>query len=100
MAILKQRGSKGLLNLLPELLRSVERLPLDKSCGPGRKFCWAEFEMAEVKAIREVVGGRVNDVTLTMMTRALAPYVQSHGQRLLSIALCVLSARSVSAARP
>jgi len=80
---LKQEGSKGLLNLLPELLVSVERLPFNKPCGEGRKFCWADFEMAEVQAIREAVGGRVNDVILAVLTRALARYVQMHGQSIM-----------------
>jgi diacylglycerol O-acyltransferase / wax synthase len=79
----KQEGSKSLLDLLPELLVSVERLPFNKPCGEGRKFCWAEFDMAEVQAIREVVGGRVNDVILTVLTRALARYVMLHGQSIM-----------------
>jgi len=77
---LKQDGSTSLLRLLPELLMPVERLPFNRPCGQGRKFCWAEFDMAEVKAIREAVGGRVNDVVLAMLTRALARYVKLHGQ--------------------
>jgi len=76
----KQEESKGLLGMLPELLMSVERLPFNKPCGEGRKFCWAEFEMADVQVIREAVGGRVNDVILTVLTRALARYVKLHGQ--------------------
>jgi diacylglycerol O-acyltransferase len=79
----KQKGSKSLLDVLPELLVSVERLPFNKPCGEGRKFCWAEFDMAEVKAIREALGGRVNDVILTVLTRALARYVQMHGQNIM-----------------
>ena len=77
---LKQDGSASLLRLLPELLLAVERLPFNRPCGKGRKFCWAEFDMAEVKAIREAVGGRVNDVVLAVLTRALARYVKLHGQ--------------------
>jgi diacylglycerol O-acyltransferase len=79
-----REGSKSLLDLLPELLASVERLPFNKPCGKGRKFCWAEFEMAEVKAIREAGGGRVNDVVLTVLTRALARYVKLHGQSVVN----------------
>ena len=75
----KQKGRKA-IRFLPELLVSVERLPFNKPCGEGRKFCWAEFDMAEVKAIREALGGRVNNVILTMLTRALACYVKLHGQ--------------------
>lgn len=36
--------------------------------------------MAEVQAIRQAVGGRVNDVILTVLTRALARYVKLHRQ--------------------
>jgi diacylglycerol O-acyltransferase / wax synthase len=71
---------KGLLELLPELALPVERLPFNKPCGGDRKFCWAEFDLAEVKAIREAVGGTLNDVVLTVVTRALASYVRLHGQ--------------------
>jgi diacylglycerol O-acyltransferase len=76
----KQDGAASLLRLLPELMMSAERLPFNKPCGKHRKFCWADFDMAEVKAIREAVGGRVNDVILTVLTRALARYVKLHGQ--------------------
>jgi diacylglycerol O-acyltransferase / wax synthase len=81
---LKDAGSKGLLDLLPELLLSVERLPFNKPCGAGRKFCWAEIDLAEVQKIRAAVGGRVNDVILTILTRALARYVKLHGQSIVN----------------
>jgi len=74
---------KGLLDLLPELALPVERLPFNKPCGGDRKFCWAEFDLAEVKAIREALGGTLNDVVLTVLTRALARYVKLHGQTTL-----------------
>ena len=75
-----ESDSKSLLDLLPELALPVERLPFNKPCGGNRKFCWAEFDLAEVKAIREAVGGTLNDVVLTVLTRALARYVKLHGQ--------------------
>jgi diacylglycerol O-acyltransferase / wax synthase len=78
-----QEGSRGLFSFLPELLASVEKLPFNKPCGEGRKFCWAEFDMAEIRSIREALGGRVNDVILTVLTRALARYVQMHGQSVM-----------------
>ncbi len=79
----RQDGSKGLVDFLPELLVSVERLPFNKPCREGRKFCWADFDMAEVQAIRDAVGGRVNDVILSVLTRALARYVKLHGQSVM-----------------
>jgi diacylglycerol O-acyltransferase len=76
----RAEGSKSLLDLVPELLASVERLPFNKPCRGGRKFCWAQFNMEDVQAIRQAIGGRVNDVILTVLTLALARYVKLHGQ--------------------
>jgi diacylglycerol O-acyltransferase len=80
----KRNDVKALLGLLPEFAVSVERLPFNKPCGGDRKFCWAEFDFADVKAIREVLGGTVNDVILTVLTRALARYVKLHGQTVVN----------------
>ncbi len=79
-----RNGLKGLLSLLPEFAASVERLPFNKPCSGDRKFCWAEFDFADVRAVREAVGGKVNDVVLTVLTRALARYVKLHGQTVVN----------------
>lgn len=75
-----QQGLQGLVGLLPEIVSPVPRLPFNKPCGGERKFCWAEFDFADIKAIRNAVGGTVNDVVLTVVTRALAKYVKLHGE--------------------
>jgi diacylglycerol O-acyltransferase len=86
----------GLLSVLPELAASVERLPFNKPCSGDRKFCWAEIDLAQVEAIREYAGGTVNDVVLTVLTRALARYLKLHrqsvGNRLVRI-VCPVSLR-------
>jgi diacylglycerol O-acyltransferase len=75
-----QSALKGLAELLPEYSASVERLPFNKPCTGTRNFCWTEWDLAEVQAVREAVGGTVNDVILTVVVRALARYVKLHGQ--------------------
>jgi diacylglycerol O-acyltransferase len=80
----KQSDLKGLFELLPELAASVERLPFNKPCTGERKFCWAEFSLSDVQSIREAAGGTVNDVILTVLTRALAHYVKLHGQSVVN----------------
>ena len=75
-----QTGLQGLLKLLPEWAQPVERLPFNRPCGGERKFCWAEIDFADVKAIREHFGGTVNDVVLATVTRAVARYTKLHGQ--------------------
>ena len=75
-----QSHAKGLVGLLREFTASIERLPFNKPCTGERKFCWTEFEMADVQAIRNAAGGTVNDVILAVVTRALSHYVKLHGE--------------------
>jgi diacylglycerol O-acyltransferase len=72
------------VGLMPELAASVERLPCNKPCTGGRKFCWAEFDLKDVDAIRAVGGGTINDVVLTLLTRSLARYVKLHRQSVVN----------------
>jgi len=79
-----QDDLKGLVDLLPEFARSVERLPFNKPCGGERKFCCAELDLADVQAIRQAAGGTVNDVILTLLTRALARYTKLHKESVVN----------------
>ena len=76
-----QTGIQGLTSLLPEMAGAVERLPFNKPCGSDRKFCWTEFDFAEAKAIREAVGGTVNDLILAVLTQAIAKYCKAARRR-------------------
>ncbi len=81
--LLSGRMSEGLRNsaaLLPELACAVERLPFNKPCSGDRKFCWTEIPFAETKAISLAGPATVNDVILTLVTQAIARYVQLHGE--------------------
>lgn len=80
----KKNTLKGLFGLLPEFTASIERLPFNKPCTGERKFCWAEFELADVQAIRDSVGGTVNDVILAVVTRGLSRYVRLHNQSVVN----------------
>jgi len=91
-----QNGLKGLVSLLPELAAPPQRLPFNQPCSGDRLFCWAEFDFGDVKAIREATGVKVNDVIVTVLTRALTRYAKLHGQktakRLLRV-ICPVSVR-------
>ena len=85
-----------LVDLLPELAASSERFPFNKPCSGERTFCWTEFSLDEVLEIRERLGGTVNDVILTVITRAVARYILLHGEavngRFLRV-ICPVNAR-------
>ena len=68
------------VGLLPEALGAFERLPFNGACGGDRKFCWVEFDFSRAQAIREASVGSINDVILTVLTRAIAQYVHRHGE--------------------
>ncbi len=91
-----QSGIQELAKLLPEVAAPTARLPFNKPCTGDRLFCWAEFDFADVQAIRAPLGCKVNDVILTVLTRALAKYALLHGQsiddRLLRV-ICPVSIR-------
>jgi len=76
----RESAFQGLAELVPEFAASIERLPFNSPCTGERKFCWTEFSMADVQAVREAAGGTVNDIILSVLTRALARYVKLHGQ--------------------
>jgi len=73
-----QQGLEGLTGLLPELAASSQRLPFNKPCSGDRKACWTDVDFGQVKAIKEALGGTVNDVVLTMVSRAIGRYVKLH----------------------
>jgi len=75
---------QGFVGALPELAASVERLPCNKPCTGERKFCWAEFDLKDVDAIRAAGGGTINDVILALLTRSLARYVKLHRQSVVN----------------
>lgn len=69
-----------LASLLPELATPPQRLPFNRPCGGERLFTWAEFNFADLQAVRAKVGCKVNDVILTVLNRALVSYVKMHGE--------------------
>jgi diacylglycerol O-acyltransferase len=75
-----QEGLRGLGTVLPEFVASIERLPFNKPCGAERRFVWTECDLQNVLAIRQMYGGKVNDIVLTVLTRAIARYVRLHGE--------------------
>jgi WS/DGAT/MGAT family acyltransferase len=84
------RGPRQLADRLGETLAGVGALawaglgaappsPFNVRIGPHRRFTWVETELAQLKAIKDTLGGTVNDVVLTVVTGALARYMSQHG---------------------
>ena len=53
--------------------------PYNTTIGPHRRFTWARCNLDDVKAIKNSLGGTVNDVMLTIVTRALRRDLRRRG---------------------
>ncbi|HJX43533.1 MAG TPA: wax ester/triacylglycerol synthase family O-acyltransferase [Geodermatophilus sp.] len=47
--------------------------------GPHRRWAWSDAEFAEIKTARTALGGTVNDVVLTAITRGFRDLLQARG---------------------
>lgn len=75
-----QLAMKELEADLPGFATPVTPLPFNRPCSGEKKLAWSLFPFAEARAIRAALGGTVNDVVLTMLSGAIAKYVNAHGQ--------------------
>jgi diacylglycerol O-acyltransferase / wax synthase len=50
------------------------------SIGPHRRFTWVRGDLNAIKAVKNTLGGTVNDVVLTVVAGALGRYLRLHGE--------------------
>jgi diacylglycerol O-acyltransferase / wax synthase len=56
-------------------------VPLNTEIGSHRRFQWVRAELGELKAIKNALGGTVNDVVLAVVSGALRRWLLSRGVR-------------------
>jgi WS/DGAT/MGAT family acyltransferase len=54
-------------------------VPLNTEIGSHRRFAWSRAELDDFKRIKNVFGGTVNDVVLTVVSGALRSWLRSRG---------------------
>ncbi|HEX2415066.1 MAG TPA: wax ester/triacylglycerol synthase family O-acyltransferase [Thermoleophilaceae bacterium] len=54
--------------------------PYNRPIGPHRRFTWVRADLGEIKAIKNELGGTVNDVVLATVTGALGKHLRRRGQ--------------------
>jgi WS/DGAT/MGAT family acyltransferase len=54
--------------------------PFNVEIGPHRRYDWVRTDLDELKAIKDRLGGTVNDVVLTVVTGALRRFLQERGE--------------------
>jgi diacylglycerol O-acyltransferase len=56
-------------------LEPVPRTPLNVRVGPHRRYTWVDAELSELRAIKDSLGGSVNDAVLAVVAGALGRYL-------------------------
>ncbi len=65
------------------MLRPIAPVPWTRRLVTNRRaLAWSSFSFAKIRAIRNSLGGTVNDVVLTLLTEGAARYLQHHGYEL------------------
>jgi WS/DGAT/MGAT family acyltransferase len=61
-------------------LRTAPPSPLNVRIGPHRRFTWVNGDLAQFKAVKNALGGTVNDVVLASVAGALGRYLRLRGE--------------------
>ena len=61
-------------------LQSAPPSPLNVRIGPHRRFTWVQGDLQQFKAVKNALGGTVNDVVLAAVAGALGRYLRSRGE--------------------
>jgi diacylglycerol O-acyltransferase / wax synthase len=59
-------------------IRAVSSTPLNRPVGPHRRFDWCKMDLAEVKEVKNALGGTLNDVVLATVSGAVRRFMERH----------------------
>jgi len=62
------------------LLRPGPESSLNGTIGPHWRWDWAHAQLSEIKTVRQALGGTINDVVLTMISRGFRDLLSSRGE--------------------
>jgi WS/DGAT/MGAT family acyltransferase len=78
-------------------LQAAPPSPFNVRIGPHRRFTWVRADLEQFKAIKNSLGGTVNDVVLAAVTGALGGYLRLHGHQTEGVGLKAMVPVSVRA---
>ena len=59
-------------------MRAVSATPLNRPIGPHRRFDWHKMPLSEIKAVKNALGGTLNDVVLATVNGAVRRFLERH----------------------
>ena len=72
-------AAEGLGELVWAGLNPAPETPLNVRIGPHRRYAIVRQRLADYKEVKDALGGTVNDVVLTVVSGALAKWLQARG---------------------
>ena len=93
------RGPSAFVDQAREVLGGIGQLaslgqappgPFNEAIGPNRRFAMAEVSVIDAKAVKNALGGTVNDVVLAVVTGALRKLLRRRGEPVRGRALRAL----------
>jgi WS/DGAT/MGAT family acyltransferase len=78
-------------------LQAAPPSPFNVHIGPHRRFTWVRGDLAQFKAVKNALGGTVNDVVLAAVAGALGRYLRLHGEPTEGVVLKAMVPVSVRA---
>ena len=72
-------AAAGIMEAFAPALTPGSKTPINVEVGPHRRFDWTEMKVADLKAVKNVLGGTLNDVVLATVTGALRSFFAQRG---------------------
>jgi WS/DGAT/MGAT family acyltransferase len=69
------KSAAAISSLRSGWLSPSDRTPLNPDIGPNRRFNWTEMDLEDVKAVKNSLGGSVNDVVLSVTAGAVRRFL-------------------------
>jgi WS/DGAT/MGAT family acyltransferase len=65
-----------LWGLVRSSVRQTADVPFNRTIGPNRRIAWSSFELDRLKAVKQVLGGTLNDVVLAVVAGAVRRFLR------------------------
>jgi diacylglycerol O-acyltransferase / wax synthase len=92
-----RHAAEGIGEIVWAGLNPAPDVPLNTSIGPHRRVWWTQRRLDDFKAIKNALGGTVNDVLLAVVAGALGRWLRARGVRTEGLELRALVPVSIRA---
>lgn len=92
-----REAAEGVGEIVWAELNPAPEVPLNVPIGPHRRIAWLHSRLDDFKAVKDRLGGTVNDAVLTVVSGALARWLRTRGVRTEGLELRALVPVSIRA---